>query len=197
MFAIIVLSCISHHASGQKENLQNAKNKLLCNVYDYQHADSATVSFLRANYPYLAAPKPQGGVFLPPIGTNSTRETVSMRFRRHPFFAFTLKEGRVDFHGVNSAGEKFETGADLWLIFDNEQDAKVAFQVLSDTLASVSKDKKITTDNDQTTADFTGDGIFRSPFRVKLILKKEATGDFTIFLPTPDRTLDPSVRQGQ
>ena len=188
LFLALTILCSTWQLSwGQKENLQDVRNKLLCNVYDYQHADTATVSFLRANFPYLAKPVPEGGLFMPPIGTNSTREIVSMRFERHPLFHFKMKEGRIDFHEVTTAGEKFETGADLWLIFENETDAHAAFSLISDSLARVSKDHKPSNDTDQMMEVFTGDGKYRSPYTVKMILKKDPAGNFAIYLPTNNR----------
>ena len=186
-FAVFLLSFVPQISKGQKPNLQDVKNVLLCNVYAYPHADRATSRFLRANFPYLDEPRPPGGWSMPPIGINSTKKIVSMKFQQHPFFQFDLKEGRVDFHEVISAGEKFETGADLWLIFANEKDANAAFKVLTDTLASVSNDKKITNESGQTTAFFSGAGNFRKVFTVNLILEKMETGDFAIYLPDNDR----------
>jgi hypothetical protein len=187
-FTLFIISFVSHNSWGQKENLQDIRNKLLCNVFDYQHADMATNRFLRANFPYLTQQPPAGGWAMPPVGTNSKKEIVSMKFRQHPFFNFNLKEGRVDFHAViMSANNKFETGADLWLIFDNEKEANTAFKVLTDTLTSVSKEKKITNGNSQMTAAFSGNGKNNSTFQVKLILKKDdTTGDYTICLPDND-----------
>jgi hypothetical protein len=189
-FTMLTLFSVSHNSSAQTETLLDVRNKLLCNVYDYQHADSTTNRFLRANFPYLTKPTPKGGLFLPPIGVNSKREIISMKFQQHPFFNFNLKEGRIDFHAVIDPNtEKFETGADLWLIFENEIDANAAFKVLTDTLTSVSKQKKTTNDNGQVTTLFSGSGKNNSAFTVKLILKKDETGDFAIYLPSNDRSL--------
>jgi len=186
-FALFVISVLPLVSLAQKENLQDIRNKLLCNVYDYQHADRATNRFLRANFPYLTQDPPAGGWSSPPIGVNSKREIVSMKFQQHPFFNFNLKEGRVDFHEVISSGEKFETGTDLWLIFENEKDANTAFKMLTDTLTNVSTGKTVTNSNGQITAVFSGNGKNNSTLQVKLILKKdETTGDFAIRLPAND-----------
>jgi hypothetical protein len=54
---------------------------------------------------------------------------------------------------------------------------------------SVSKQKKTTSDNGQVTTLFSGSGNNNSAFRIKLILKKDETGDFAIYLPSNDRSL--------
>src|ERR1700731_4635699 len=95
-FTIVILSFVSYNSWGQKEDLHDLKNKLLCNVFDYQHADSATNRFLRANFPYLTEQPPAGGWVLPPVGINSKKEIVSMKFQQHPFFNVNSREGRID-----------------------------------------------------------------------------------------------------
>lgn len=181
---ISILFLISFHSQAQTQNLQGIRNRLFCNVYDYQHADRTTNRFLRANFPYLTEPRQPGGLSMPPVGVNSKRQIISMKFQEHPFFHFKLKEGRVDFHAIiMSPTQKFENGAELWLVFENENDANAAFKMLTDTLASASNDKKTTTDNGQTTAVFTGKGNDNSAYIVKLILKKDEAGDYAIFLP--------------
>jgi len=56
-------------------------------------------------------------------------------------------------------------------------------------LTSVSNQKKTTSDNGQVMTLFSGSGKNNSVFRVKLILKKDETGDFAIYLPSNDRSL--------
>jgi hypothetical protein len=184
----IILCFLFQFSFGQTKSLQSVRNELLCNVFDYKQADSATVAFLRANFPYLAKPVPQGGLILPPFGSNYPSEVISMRFRRHPFFDFNIREGRVDFETVvTPAHEEYERRADLWLIFDREADAQAAFQIISDTLSAAAKKKKMNNaDNGQKTAEFS-ETVRDNDWQVKLILKRDdGKGYYTICLTDAD-----------
>lgn len=185
---LIILCFLSQSSFGQTKSLQSVRNELLCNVFNYRQADSATVAFLRANFPYLAEPVPPGGSILPPFGSNYPREVISMRFRRHPFFDFNIREGRVEFEAVvMSAHEKYERSADLWLIFDREADAEAAFQIISDTLSTAAKKKKMNSaDSGQKAAEFS-ETARDNDWQVKLILKRDdGKGYYTICLTDAD-----------
>lgn len=140
----------------QSESFEDVSNILLCNAYRYEKADSATLAFLKINFPYLAKPQPQGGLSMPPIGSNSKEYIISLKFKQHPFFTFKMKEGSLNFHTVESAGSVFERGADLVLTFENSTDVKKAFDELIGFYKNVSQTNQISGSDVELVARFKG-----------------------------------------
>jgi hypothetical protein len=147
---------LSFNSFAQKENIHDFSNKLLCNAYVYGKTDPATFGFLKIHFPYLTKPKPQGIIFTPPIALNTKSSIVSMNFTKHPFFNFKIKSGHLDFLAKDDDGSIFETGAYLWLIFDNENDANITFTQLIDSFQNYSNHESIIKKNGQKIASFTG-----------------------------------------
>ena len=157
ILSFLLLSMISFNSFGQKENINDYSNKLLCNAYVYGKTDAATVEFLQAHFPYLARQKPENGYLTPPEGDNAKHSLTTMTFKQHPFFNFKMKSGSIDFFTVDDGGGLvFEKGAQLWLNFDTEGDANYVFAKLVDSLQKLSYQKTLTTQNGQSVILFSG-----------------------------------------
>jgi hypothetical protein len=80
-----------------------------------------------------------------------------MEFRKHPFFNFNITHGRLDFETIETPGqEKFETGAELFLFFNNEQSADSAFNQLIELYKAASAKQNISINDIQKTGKFHG-----------------------------------------
>jgi hypothetical protein len=157
---LFILLALSNQSLGQKESFEDISNNLLCNAYNYQEVDSATLAFLKQHFPYLAKRRLDAEISKPPIGKNSRHYITTMTFKKHPFFSFRLKESSLNFNTVESAGVVFETGAYVILVFENEKDASKAFEELTNRYKIVSDTNSITVQNNQTIARFKGSGRY-------------------------------------
>jgi len=156
--AVITFLLLSLNSLGQKENIEDINNKLFLNAYVHEKADSMTLSFLKDNFPYLLKKRPVD-IVLPPIGIDAERSITSLKFKKHPFFDFHIKGGQLDFETIKEPGEpKFETGAELWLLFDNETDANKAFDQLIEIYKNVSTTQDINDRNGHKFAKFSAMG---------------------------------------
>jgi len=177
LFPLLLLSMISLSSFAQKETINDYSNKLLCNAYAYEKADTATFNFLQNHFSYLTRPKPEDGYLTPPEGTSSTHSITTMSFKKHPFFDFKLKEGRIEFFTVDGM---FEKGAQLWLVFNNDGDEDYAISQIANSLGNLSYQKNITTKGTQETILYTAyvNGVVYKPELV--ITKDDINNTYTI-----------------
>jgi len=174
LFTLLIAFLIPFTLIGQKETLEDLNNKLFCNAYVYGKTDSLTLKFLEQNFPYLTKEKPNGGRSMPPIGPDAKESIVSLKFKKHPFFNFLIKDGRLDFTTIEIPGApKFETGAELWLFFDKAEDANTAFEELVSLYKNVSTTKEITEINGQRMGKFVEASSNNATHKAILTLSKE------------------------
>jgi hypothetical protein len=173
---LVLLIILAIYSFGQKESFEEVSDKLFLNVYAYGKTDSTTFEFLKKNFPYLTKKKPEAGWSMPPIGIDAKQYIKTYNtFKKHPFFEFKLKEGHLDFFAVESSdGFIYETGAGLWLIFENEADANFAFTKLVDIFSNLSQQKVISEDKGQKTGRFLKDVLAKYPKKAELTLTRES-----------------------
>lgn len=168
---------------GQKQNLPDLNDRLFCYAYSYGQADSLTTEFLKVNFPYLTRRRPQGQLISPPIGRDAKKTITSMEFTKHPFFDFNINHGRLDFETIETPGQpKFETGADLYLFFDNKQSADSAFDQLIKLYRKVSVKENITINDTLKTAKFLGEKLeYYTPKALIKLSKDDDSNSYQIF----------------
>lgn len=162
ILSFIILLTLSFNSFAQKETINDYSNKLLCNAYVYGKTDTATLNFLQNHFSYLTRPKPEDGYLTPPEGTNSTHSITTMTFKKHPFFNFPITSGHLDFFTVDGFIEK---GAELWLVFDNDEDADNTFSQISSALRNLSYQNTVTNKGTQETIVYTAyvNGVVYKP----------------------------------
>ena len=176
IFASLILTFLMTCSFGQSETFLDLSNKLYCYAYDYKKADTATYNFLKANFPYLTQPTPEGGWVGAPITVDATFSTTTLKFEKHPFFQYNLKSGQLDFETVNEPGaRKTEQGAKLTLVFKNENEASVAYKELVDKFMKNSTTQDTSTVQDKAIAKFTGLGENNRQRRAQLVLSKNSS----------------------
>lgn len=165
----------------QKSKMWDLNDQVLCNIYAYDKADSATKNFLNDNFPYLTKKQPAGQTIMAPIGIDAIYTVVKMKFQKHPFFDFNITEGILNFQTVGSPGEpKSIYDVDLILLFKTEQSADSAFNQLTDLYKSVSAQQNISILNNKKTAKFTGESIDYFFPKTSISLSKENEGIYKI-----------------
>lgn len=158
LFSFLLI--LGNIALAQKSKMQELNDQVLCNVYEYDKADSATKKFLKENFPYLTKKKPAGQIVMAPIGINAVYTTVKMKFQKHPFFNFDITEGILNFQTVASPGEpKSIESVKLFLFFKTKQSADSAFNQLVDLYKPVSSKQNINSLNGKKTGKFIGDAV--------------------------------------
>ena len=169
----------------QRNKMWELNDQVLCNVYDYSKADSATKSFLKENFPYLTQKKPEGQTVMAPIGIDAIYSLVKMKFQKHPFFNFNIAEGVLNFQTVGSPGEpKSVDGVDLFLFFKTEQSADSAFSQLIDLYKSVSIKQNISSQNNKKIGKFIGEPVDSFSPKAIISLSKEDEGIYKITFNT-------------
>ena len=171
---------IALHVTAQQNKIQDITDKLFCHVYAYEKADSSTKEFLKKNFPYLTQKPPKEGWIMPPIGSNSQKFIISMKFTKHPFFDFRIDEGRLDFNAVKTGTEVFEDGVTLILLCKTFKDGLATYNDIINLYKKVSDDKKIIEGNDQNIARFWGKTAYKSTAKAEIVFLKGDTKNYTI-----------------
>lgn len=157
LIIFFLLFLVTGKAISQTQRFEDLNNRLFCNAYTYGKADSTTKKFLQQHFPYLTGPRPKGQISKPPIPGNANYSITSMTFAKHPFFDFTTTQCRLDFETVEIPDyPKFETGAQLSLLFNTRQSADSAFDVLINLYKVVAVQQKITNEKDKRVAYYAG-----------------------------------------
>jgi hypothetical protein len=161
---------------GQDTKLEILNQEMLCNVFSYGKADSATTKFLNKHFPYLTGKRPTGIVFTPPISKTSKKGVLAMKFKKHPYFDFNIIGGQVNFKTIKNQGVPiFEVGAELHLYFADYQSADSAFKYICELYKEVTPNQDITIHDAVKTGEF---GIAQSQDNDKIIfLELSKNGD--------------------
>ncbi len=175
IFKLLVLIFVSTSTFGQTNSLKSLTYALFCNAYTYEKADTATLRFLKNNFPYLARDKRKFPLVMSPFSENAIKSTVVMKFKRHPFFNFKIKEGQLNFNTMADTNiEPFVTSIELWLTFPDEKEANKSFIILADKLKKVSLDKVYSEQGDTKRYRFQAEGdSYGLTRKAELVLLKD------------------------
>jgi hypothetical protein len=181
---IILFSCSIFvlNTKAQNEDFQELTSKLFCNVYVYGKSDSATTEFLNMHFPYLLKKREQGVQYGIPIGKNTKESITSMYFKKHPFFDFKIKEGRLDLATLETAGHIYDNGTELWLFFENKKDADSVYDKLIKIYKKISSENKLAELTDRKVAKFSAKLSDNSIKKAILVLMKDTgTNNYKIY----------------
>jgi hypothetical protein len=173
---------LANSSFAQKSKMRELSNQVLCNVYNFEKADSLTIKFLKDSLPYLTRKRPDGQIVMPPIGIDAIRSVVTMKFQKHPFFDFNITEGILNFATVQSPGEsRFATDAQLYLFFTTEQSADSAFNQLIKLYKSVSDKQDISDIDGQKVGKINEVGADRFSAKAFIKLSKDNSSSYKIY----------------
>ena len=171
---------IALHVTAQQKKIEGITSELFCHVYSYEKANSSTKEFLKKTFPYLTQKPPKGGWVMPPIGRNSQKFIISMKFTKHPFFDFRIDEGRLDFNAVKTETEVFETGVTLNMLCKTFKNGLATYNDIINLYKKVSDNKEIIEGNDQNIARFWGKTAYKTTEKVEIVFLKGDTTNYTI-----------------
>lgn len=140
----------------QTSTVNGYTHQLLFNIYTNQ-PDNAISGFLRAYAPSLYDKKSI------PAASSTATETVSSNveihsfvFSKHPYFATPFTSGKLELYCQHFSDAKGLQVFDvkLWLEFDNQLEAEMAFSKLVDVFLPISTNKRFSSTNGAQKAEF-------------------------------------------
>lgn len=163
MFRKYILVCFFFSFSfgrlySQTLTVDRYTNQLLFNIFEEQ-PDSSILDFIKQYIPSLAEKKKKDRV---PASTpllsdqNKYAEVHSFIFTRHPFLKATFTSGKLDFFCLhnNAAKDIQVSNVKLWLEFDTQPEAEMAFSNMIETFIPISTQKKFSSTNGSQKAEF-------------------------------------------
>lgn len=187
--AALVLFLIAYCGNSQAVNMDIQTNQLLFNIFR-ANPDSSILGFLKLYTPCLYEKKNVDAgrqwTTYPSIDTlRSYREIHSFVFSRHPFFKEKFTQGKLEIGCKRYEDTKLLqniTHVQLWLEFETQMDAEIAFTRLVEMFLLLATEKKFSTVTGAQKAEFsnlketkgfnkiqfrlTGDNISRYPYKI-------------------------------
>ncbi len=150
----LVLVLLFTTAKAQSVTLDTYTHQLFFNIFK-EKPDTAISNFIRLYAPGLYDKKntAQSGSG----GNNNTYEIHSFIFTKHPFFKPSFTIGKLELYCQRFAAPKGLQVYDvkLWLEFDTQQEAEMAYSKLMETFMPLSTNKKFSSTNGYQLGEFT------------------------------------------
>lgn len=162
MFRRLVFTCfffcfITGYTYGQGSAIDKFTNQLLFNIFTEQ-PDPSVQDFLKFYIPSLYEKKKKEGIWIANASKSGQdhEEVHSFVFTKHPFFKSAFTSGKIEFFCLRNGDPTSTriTNLKLWLEFDTQQDAEMAFSSLVETFLPISSNKKFSSTNGAQKAEF-------------------------------------------
>jgi|GEM_PF-992472 len=165
---------ICGRTNSQSSAIDKYSNQLLFNAFKEQ-PDPSITDFLKLYIPSLYEKKGKEGLLLAKgqvTGQDNHEEVHSFIFTKHPFLKASFTQGKLEFYCVrkNDIKDTQVTNAKLWLEFDTQPEAEMAFSNLVETFIPISTTKKFSSTNGAQKAEFTDNKETKGYGRVRLRL---------------------------
>ena len=157
LFFVLTFYCAG--CSNKYSSFEKTTREIFFNG-NIQKSDKSLVEYYK-NSKFLTLDPPLAGYTLYPplsaLGGNERRESITFRFKKHPYLSFFFREGELSIRTRESNKTKHYGEPYLRFFFDTKDQLDLAYNHLIKTYAGISTRNKIDTSENHINAQFTDD----------------------------------------